>query len=329
MVSIKDIAKECNVSIAAVSRALNNSKGISEETRNSILRVCEEMGYRPNSAARSLILNKTHMIGLIIPDITNPYYAFISKGVSAYLEKRGYGLVLCNSDRNKNNEAMYCNFLAEKRVDGVILIPIRSNRQDYRIFEQYAIPLVLVDNCVNDWNVSFVANDNYGGTRKVIQHMLDQGFRRIGAILGDPDSSASNDRLRGYLDVMVENEIAVDERILYNSKATFDDGIRYARELITRKVDAIFAINDTVAIGVIKYCYENNIFIPNDLGLAGYDNIEQAAMLPVALTTVNQQKFSIGEKAAEILINEICQPELVKQKIILQPELVIRKSCGE
>lgn len=329
MVSIKDVAKECNVSIAAVSRALNNSKGISEETKKYILNVCEAMGYRPNSAARSLILNKTHMIGLIIPDITNQYYAFISKGVSAFLEKLGYGLVLCNSDRNKRNEAMYCDFLAEKRVDGVILIPIRSNRQDYHIFEQYAIPLVLVDNCVNDLNVSFITNDHYAGTRKVIQHMLDQGYRRIGAILGDRTSSASNDRLKGYLDVMRENQLNVDEGILLNSNATFDDGIRYAKELIKQKVDAIFAINDTVAIGVVKYCYENGIHIPKELGLAGYDDIEQAAMLPVALTTVNQQKFVVGEKAAEVLINEINHPALLKQKVILQPELVVRKSCGE
>lgn len=329
MVSIKDIAKACNVSIAAVSRALNNSKGISQETREYILKVCEEMGYRPNSAARSLILNKTHMIGLIIPDITNQYYAFISKGVSAYLEKLGYGLVLCNSDRNKNNEAMYCDFLAEKRVDGVILIPIRPRKEDYHVFEQYAIPLVLVDNYVNDLNASFITNDNYAGTRKVIQHMIDRGYRRIGAILGDPNSSASNDRLRGYLDVMRENQLDVDKGIIINSNATFDDGIRYAKDLIKQQVDAVFAINDTVALGVVKYCYENEILIPKELGLAGYDDIEQAAMLPVALTTVNQQKFVVGEKAAEVLISEINNPMMAKQKVILQPELVVRKSCGE
>lgn len=229
MVSIKDIAKECKVSVAAVSRALNNSKGISKETREAILTVCDAMGYRPNSAARSLILKKTHMIGLIIPDITNKYYAYVIKGVNSYLEKAGYGLVLCNSDRNKANEAMYCDFLARQRVDGVIMIPIRRAKEDYAVFARYAIPLVLVDNFVNDLAVSFVANDNYAGARKIIQHMIAQGYRRIGAILGDTGSSASNNRLRGYLDVVRENGIAADNDILLHSKATFEDGTKFAK----------------------------------------------------------------------------------------------------
>ena len=329
MVSIKDIAKECNVSITAVSRALNNNKGISGKTREYILSVCEKRGYRPNSAARSLILKKTNMVGLIIPDITNPYYAFISKGVSAYLDKIGYGLILCNSDRNKENEKKYCEFLAQKRVDGIILIPIRFAKESYDVFIKNAIPLVLVDNYVNDLNVSFITNDNYTGARKIVQHLIGRGYKRIGAILGDSASSASNDRLRGYVDVLKENGIEIDCALQIHSKATFEDGVKYAKDLIDLHVDAIFAINDTVALGVFKYCFENGVNIPEDLGLAGYDDIEQAGMLSIPLTTVHQKKHIVGEKAAEILINEINSPELAKQKIIIQPELIIRKSCGE
>ena len=329
MVNIKDIAKECNVSNTTVSRALNNSKGISKKTKEYILKVCGQRGYCPNSAARSLILNKTHMIGLIIPDITNPYYAFISKGVSAYADKIGYGLILCNSDRNKANEKKYCDFLTQKRVDGIILIPIRFAKADYDIFSQNAIPLVLIDNYVNDLEVSFITNDNYTGARKIVQHLIGRGHKRIGVILGDQESSASNDRLKGYLDVMRENGIPIDGNLQIHSKATFEDGIKYAKDLIERQVDAIFAVNDTVALGVFKYCFENGINIPGDIGLAGYDDIEPAAMLAIPLTTVHQQKYIVGEKAAEILINEINNPGMPKQKIILQPELIIRKSCGE
>ena len=328
-VSIKDIARECNVSIAAVSRAVNNSKGISARTRDHILEVCALRGYRPNSAARSLILNKTGMIGLLIPDITNPYYAFISKGVSAYLDTIGYGLILCNSDRNKANEKKYCDFLAQKRVDGVILIPIRFRKDDYAVITQAALPLVLIDNYVNDLNVSVITNDNYTGARKIVQHLIARGYRRIGVILADPESSTSNDRLRGYMDVLQENGMGVDFRLLVHSNATFEAGKRYAGDLIERKADAIFAINDTVALGVFKHCFENGIRIPEDLALAGYDDIEQAAMLPIPLTTVHQSKYIVGEKAAEILINEIANPAMPKQRIIMQPELVVRKSCGE
>jgi LacI family transcriptional regulator len=328
-VSIKDIAAACNVSAPTVSRALNGSKEISEETRNMILKVCEEKNYRPNLLARSLILKKTNMIGLIIPDITNQYYAYVSKGVEAYLESLGYGVILCNHNRKKSNEKKYIDFLLDRMVDGIIMIPIEPNRKDYEPITDRNIPLLLLDNYVYDLDVSFVSNDNYTGARKIIMHMVNQGYRRIGVIIGGRNSSASNDRLKGYADILKENDIVFDETIIVHCQATFEDGYNIAQQLIDQKVDSIFAINDTVAMGVMKYCYSKGIRIPEDIGIAGYDDIEQASMLPVPLTTVHQKKYSLGFKAAEILINEINNPKQVKQKVILQPELVKRKSCKE
>ncbi|MGV8984423.1 LacI family DNA-binding transcriptional regulator [Clostridium sp.] len=328
MVGIKDIAKECKVSATTVSRALNNSSEISKKTREFILRTCDQRGYIPNSSARNLILNKTNMIGLLIPDITNQYYAYVSKGVSSYLEKIGYGLVLCNSDRNKENETRNINFLSQKRVDGIILIPVKPKVSDYeKIIKN--VPLVMVDNYVNDLDISYVGNDNYAGSRKIVSHMLGQGYRKIGVILGDESSSASNERLKAYKDLLIENNIEINLEILLNSSATFEDGFKLAKILIDQKVDAIFTINDTVAMGVMKYCHMNNIQIPKDIGIAGYDDIEQAAMLPVPLTTIHQRKFQLGNIAAKILMDEINNNESAKQKIILQPELIIRKSCNE
>jgi LacI family transcriptional regulator len=328
MVGIKDIARECKVSATTVSRALNNSSEISKKTRELILKTCDERGYIPNSSARSLILNKTNMIGLLIPDITNQYYAYVSKGVSSYLEKIGYGLVLCNSDRNKENETRYIDFLSQRRVDGIILIPVKPKAADYmKIIEH--VPLVMVDNYVNDLEISYVGNDNYAGARKIVSHMLRQGYRKIGVILGDESSSASNERLKAYKDVLMENNIEIVDKLLLSSSATFEDGFKLAKTLIDQKVDAIFAINDSVAMGVMKYCHINNIQIPKDIGIAGYDDIEQAAMLPVPLTTIHQRKFQLGKIAAKILIDEINNNESAKQKIILQPELIIRKSCNE
>jgi len=328
MIGIKDIAKECRVSATTVSRALNNSKEISRETREFILKTCEDRGYIPNSSARSLILNKTNMIGLLIPDITNQYYAYVSKGVSSYLEKIGYGLVLCNSDRNKENENRYIDFLAQRRVDGIILIPVKPKAEDYKKIIKN-VPMVMADNYVDDLEVSYVGNDNYAGARKIVSHMLKQGYKSIGVILGDVSSSASNERLKGYKDILIENNIEINEKILLNSNATFEDGFMLAEILIKQKVEAIFSINDSVAMGVMKYCHINNILIPRDVGIAGYDDIEQAAMLPVPLTTVHQRKFKLGRTVAKILIDEIKNNKCAKQKIILQPELIIRKSCNE
>jgi LacI family transcriptional regulator len=328
LASIKDIAEACGVSPMTVSRAINNSKEISKPTRERILRTCDEMGYRPNAAARSLIYNKTNMIGLVIPDITNQFYSYVSKGVSAFLDKLDYGLILCNSDRNPQNEFKYMDFLTQKRVDGIILIPIQSAISSYKILVD-SVPFVQVDNYVEGLKASFIGNDNYNGGKNVVAHMIKQGYKRIGVILSHKESTASNDRLKGYIDVMNENGIEIDKSIILNSNATFQDGFSLAKELVHKKVDAIFAINDTLAMGVMKYCFSKGIKIPEAIGLAGYDDIEQGQMLPVPLTTVHQHKYNLGRTAAMILLEEINDPSLDKRKIILQPELVIRNSCGE
>lgn len=328
MVSIKDVAKHCGVSAMTVSRALNNSSEISENTKEKILKVCQELGYRPNSAARSLITKKINMIGLIIPDIQNQYYAGISKGVSSCLETEGYGLILCNSDRKKSNEERYLNFLAEGRVDGIIILPIKPNKEDYEVIVN-ELPVVMADNLAEGLKVSFVGNNNYYGGTKIIEHMINQGYRKIGAILGDRSSTASNERFRAYRDVLKNNNIEFDENIILNSNSTFEDGFELANQLIEKGVDSIFSINDTVAMGVIKYCYINNIKIPESLGVSGYDNIEQSAMLPVPLTTVDQNNSLLGNIAAEILMERINDRTREPKTKILEPKLIIRKSCGE
>lgn len=328
MINIKDIAKACGVSAMTVSRALNDSREISQETKERILKACSEMGYRPNSAAKSLITKKTNMIGLIIPDITNQYYSYVSKGVGSYLESEGYGLILCNSDRKKTNEKHYLDFLAEGRVDGIIILPVKPSKEDYEEILK-TMPMVMADNYAEGLSINFVANDNYLGARKIITHMLKQGYEKIGMILGDKTSSASNERYRAYVDVLRENGIEPDSEIAVSTDATFNDGFVNAPLLINKGVDSIFAINDTVALGVMKYCFENNIKIPQHIGLAGYDNIESASMLPVPLTTVHQRKELIGRTAAEILIQQIKGKINEKKSYILEPKLIIRKSCGE
>ncbi len=328
MVNIKDVAKYCKVSAMTVSRALNSSREIAEDTRERILMACKELNYKPNSAAVSLITKRTNMIGLIIPDITNQYYANVSKGVSTYIENKGYGLILCNSDRKKTNENKYLNFLVEGRVDGIIILPVNPKKEDYSEFINH-VPVVIADNYVEGLDITFVGNDNYYGGKEIIGHMIKQGYKKIGVILGDKTSTASNDRFRAYKDILKINNIEFDSNFVTNSNSTFDDGYIYAEKLIAKGIDSIFAINDTVAMGVIKYCFVNNIKIPKDLGLAGYDNIEQASMLTVPLTTVDQNDKKVGKLASELLLCEI-QGKTIKNKInILKPKLVTRKSCGE
>jgi DNA-binding LacI/PurR family transcriptional regulator len=328
MATIKDIARYCGVSAMTVSRALNNSSEISQATKEKVLKACQELGYKPNSAAKSLITKKTNMIGLVLPDIANQYYANISKGVSSYMESRGCGLILCNSDRKKLNETRYLNFLVEGRVDGIIILPVEPHKEDYEnVVREFQV--VMADNYVEGLMVSFVGNDNYYGGTRIIEHMIKHGYKRIGVILGDKKSSASNERFRAYKDVLKAYDIQLDENIVINSNPTFEEGFRLAAYLIDKGVDSIFAINDTVAMGVAKYCYVNNIKIPEQLGVAGYDNIEQAAMMHIPLTTVDQNAGLLGKIAAETLMEQINKNIKVCKEVILKPELIVRKSCGE
>ncbi|MDT8717546.1 LacI family DNA-binding transcriptional regulator [Clostridium sp. 19966] len=328
MANIKDVAKYCGVSAMTVSRALNNSNEISFETKKRILKACEELGYKPNSAAKSLITKKTKMIGLVIPDITNQYYANVSKGVSSFIEGYGYGLVLCNSDRKKSNEKGYLEFLTEGRVDGIIVLPVNPKKEDYEDIAKQ-IPLVMADNYAEGLEVSVVTTDNYLGGTKIIEHLIKQGYKRIGIILGGEGSTASNERFRAYKDELIKNNIQFDKDIVMHSNATFDEGYSLGEKLIKKGVDCIFAINDTVAMGIIKYCYLNSISIPKDLGIAGYDNIEQASMLPIPLTTVDQNDRLLGKTAAQLLLDKLTGNARENQKITLKPKLIIRKTCGE
>jgi LacI family transcriptional regulator len=328
MTNIKDIAKYCNVSAMTVSRALNNSVEVADATKEKILKACEELKYKPNAAAKTLITKKTKMIGLIIPDIANQYYANISKGVSSYLERKDYGLILCNSDRKKINENKYLNFLSEGRVDGIIILPVKPKKEDYEdIVKQ--MPMVMADNFAEGLNVNFVSSNNYIGGTRIIEHMVKQGYKSIGVILGDKESSASNSRFKAYKDVLEKNKIKYNKDIVKHSNSTFEDGFFMAEKLVKKGVDSIFAINDTVAMGVIKYCYENNINLPEDLGIAGYDNLEQSSMLTLPLTTIDQNNKKIGLIAAQMLIDNIEGKVKDINNIILEPNLVIRKSCGE
>ena len=328
MANIKDVAKYCGVSAMTVSRALNNSSEISTVTKEKILKACEELGYRPNFAAKSLITKKTKMIGLIIPDITNQYYANISKEISSFIESFGYGLLLCNSDRKKNNEKGYLDFLTEGRVDGIIILPVKPQKEDYEnIIKQ--IPILMVDNYAEGLDVNFVGNDNYNGGTIVVEHLIKQGYKKIGVILGGEKSTASNERFRAYKDVLRKNNIKFDMDIVMFSNATFEDGFRLGEKLIKKGVDSIFTINDTVALGVVKYCYLNGITIPQDLGITGYDNIEHGSLLPVPLTTVDQNTKLIGEKTVELLMNLINGNTVKNKFITIEPKLIVRKSCGE
>jgi len=325
MVTMRDIAEKCGVSIMTVSRVLNEPNLVSDATKELILEACESLGYIPNSAAKALVTKETNMIGLVVPDV-NYYYTNIIKSITLTLESRGYGLLLCPYDHRKEKEAEYLSYLLQGRIDGIILFPSSLNKDDY-VSTNKATTLVVANRIIDGLDASSVSSDNYAGSVKIMEHILSKGYKRVGAIRADTTLGSFNDRLRGYKDVLFNNGIEYDESIVCASKGLFfHEGYTYAEQLISKGVDSIFAFNDMCALGVLKYCSDNAIAVPGDIGVAGFDNIQYLELFDHGLTTVDYNGLILGEQVSTLILNEISNPDFPKRSIVLDPELIIRKT---
>ena len=327
MISITDIAKKIGVNPSTVSRALNGKKGVSEKTRDKILKLCSESGYEPNDMARGLISGHSGLVGLIIPDMQSPYYAAIAKGVSDGLSKYGMSMLLCVSGRDVEKEKDCVSLLKRHQVEGIVLVSVTADEALCSSITDAGVKLFTADNVLGK-DCTSVINDNYRGALELFRHMASQGCGRLGWIGGMSSAFTTRERMRALKEIASEGHLQFDERDVIYGASTAQCGYEHASELIKRGVDAIFGINDTVALGVMKYCFDNGIRVPHDLKIAGYDDLEVAGMLSVPLTTVHQYKIRLGLKAAELIVSAIRDP-VVNIRAVLDPWLVKRESCGE
>lgn len=318
---MKDIAKYCGISAMTVSRVVNNSRHVSEEMKARVNEACKELGYIPNHAAKALIKKETLMVGLIVPDIGD-YYADIIKKTTFYLDKHGYGVILCHCDNKKEKEWKYLHFLFEGRVDGIIMFPIDTKNYDYSYINQ-VVPVVTVNKKAQGLKSSFVGTDNYVGGRMMTEYIIKKGYKRIGVICGELAQRSLADRFTAYKDTIKEYGIPFDEALIFEEKLSFSAGIEGAQYLLKKGVDAIFAFNDSTAMGVMRYCGDNNIKIPSEVGIAGYDNIQQLDFYSLKLTTIDYNASIVGSRAADILMEEISDKNLDKRTQIFNPRLVI------
>ncbi len=323
-VTIKDIAEYTGVSYATVSRTLNNLSGVNQATREKILAAASEMGYRPNIHARSLKTNKTNTIALIVPDISNPFFADIALSVNEYAFERGYTTILCSSNWNVEIEAKQIEQLENQRVDGIIYKPAGRNPLD---LSNLPISSVLIS-CIPGENNTYIEVDNYRGGQTAAEHLTKCGYRRFAFIGGNHESQSNQIRIDGFFDRL--NELKQDisaDRILYGDFSA-ESGYKLAAEIMGRpdKPDAIFCGNDVIALGVQQYLLENNYNIPEEVGVVGFDDIMIAGLPQIQLTTISQPRNLMGKTAAEILLRSIDGEEIKEKHIILEPELVIRRS---
>ena len=330
MVTISDVAKKANVSRATVSHVINNTRYVAEETRQRVEETIEELGYRPNVLARSLRLGQTHTLGLILPDSSNTFFSEIGRGIEIAAFESGYNVILCNSDEDPQKEKLYIDILTKKRVDGIILVSTCSHTDVLRSLEKLQTPIVLLDRDLTDLDLDTVLTDNKAGGLMATQHLISLGHQRIACIAGPSSTSPSAQRLIGYKQALSEAGIPFDESLVKSGDFGALSGLTMGNELLSlpEPPTAIFACNDTMAIGVLRAATEKGLHVPDDLAVIGFDDIELASYTNPPLTTIAQPKFEMGSKTAQFLIQRIKNPQDDRQYETLPVSLVVRTSCG-
>ena len=324
--TIKDIAKELGISYSSVSRALNGKRGVSDETRKEIEEKAFEMGYQPNDLARGLVNKVSKTIGVIIPDITNPFFSEIVKGIIEASKEDNYDIFLCVSNWDAEREESYIKALRKKQVDGIIIKPTRD--QDVNILKSIKVPIILLENWEKLENASSISLDNNMGGYIATKHLINGGYRDIGFLGGKIESLSSNARKEGWTKALKEEDL-IDkmENIVYTN-FTIEGGYEGTKRLFERnpKVDGIFAANDVIAMGALQYLSENNIKVPDDVGVIGFDNISYSKLPQIMLTTVNQPAYEMGRLSFERIVDILQSKEVNHRNIILEPKLIIRKT---
>ena len=327
MSNISDVALKANVSIATVSRVVNESAHkVNPATREKVLAAIRELDYRPNALAKGLLMKKTMTIGIIIPDISNPYYAEIVRGIQDTADGAGYAVMLHNTDRKQERIIRYIYLLREKSVDGVIFSGgIINEYETLSILKELKERVVVVGRHAVDFPAVMV--DNMGGATQAVQHLIDIGHRFIGCIGGPEGSTTAEDRLTGYRNALAQNGMAFDPRLVRRGTWSPESGHRLAQELLAEdpRPTALLCANDQMAIGAIKAARELGLSIPGDLSVVGFDNVPTGSYFDPPLTTVEVPMYDIGSAAMGMLI-DLLSGERFEKLRLFNTKLLIRES---
>jgi LacI family transcriptional regulator len=327
-VTIADVAREAGVSLQTVSRVINNKGEISPTTRESVLAVIERLGYRPSSIARSLATSRTYTIGLSVPDISNPFWPEIARGIEDVLWQQGYNLFLCNTTETPQREEAVLQLLEDKRVDGVIVAG--SRLPDERLLPLIAAhhAAVFINRTLPGSSAGSVRIDAQDGARQAVNHLLSRQRRRIGFLAGPPTSQNSRSHRSGYIGALESADYPIEPALMLHCPPYLEGGYQATQALLAihPALDAIYCYNDLIAIGALQACAEIGRRVPDDVAVVGYDDILLASLITPALTTLHVAKYDVGAAAARMLL-DLINEQAEQNEIIIKPELVVRASA--
>jgi len=333
-VNIDDVAKLAEVSKSTVSKVFSNDERISQTTRDKVLEVARRLDYRPSLVPGALKTGKTKAVGLILPNVMNPFFPGIIKGVEDVAVENGYMVVFCNSDERLEKEALYFQMFKDRWVDGIIISGVTGKSREEKEYLQglhkKGIPVVLIDREVEGYFNNIVMIDNKGAAFKATDYCLDLGHKRIGFISAPLEIKIFADRFKGYRKALQENGIEFDQRLVIEGNQTTQSGREATKQFLSLDdpPTAIFAINDLMAIGALKEIHERGLKVPEDISVVGFDNIPLASLVNPALTTIAQPIYEMGRESMSLLVKNIEKKDLTKSKIILDTKLIVRESTA-
>mgnify|MGYP000235860772 CR=1 FL=1 len=329
--TIKDIARRLGIAPSTVSRALHDHPDISRETKERVLALAQKHHYQPNQIAKSLQTRRTNTVGVVVPEIQHHFFSSVISGVEGLAHKAGYTIMVCQSHEDLEREVMNLRALASHRVAG-ILISVSKGTTDFSHLESViaqGIPLVQFDRVVDSLDTSKVTVDDCNGAYVGVKHLIDAGYTRIAHIAGSQGVAISLNRLEGYRRALRDHGFPEDEELVIHAGFQEKDGAAAIRKLLALKSrpDAVFAVNDPVAIGVYKHLREQGIRIPDDMALLGFCNNPESALVEPPMTTVAQPAFQIGKTAMQMLLDSFEQKENFKpENKVLRTHLLVRRS---
>jgi DNA-binding LacI/PurR family transcriptional regulator len=326
--NIKIIAEKSGVSIATVSRVLNDYKGVKDNTRKKVLKVVNDFDYEINAIAKSLKQKRTMTIGVIVGNILSQFYSIVAESVEMTLNKYGYNTILCNGNDNPEKELKYLKILRSNRVDGIILTPTGKNAGYINKLINSEIKIVLLDRLIDDVNCEAVIVDNLSGSYMAVRHLIEQGYKKIGIINGYINRTTGYDRLAGYKKALSDFNMGIDDNLIKIGDFKQDSGYKLTQEILKNKPDSLFVTNLDMTLGAILYLKEKRIRIPDNIAFVGFDDSEWAKIIDPPLTVVQQPVKVLAATAAEILIRSINENKIDQNSLIhtLNTNLVVRES---
>jgi LacI family transcriptional regulator len=331
-VTIKDIAKELNTNYSTVSRALNNSSRISEETKKSVREKAKLMGYQPNSFAQQLKKGSSNTIGLVVPRINRVFFSNVINGVEIIAKQNGFNVIICQSNENLQEETNSIQTLLNNNVAGIIMSLSRESKDNSSFHDilNKKVPFVMFDRTLTEAHSNQVINNNFKGAYDVTKHLIEQGYQKISHFTGPLYVNVYAERLKGYQHALDEYNIPYDKNLVIIDALTKQKGYAAVEKLLKDNIqfDAIFAAGDYTALGAMTCLQEKNIKIPEDVGVAGFANEPFTEL--IGLTSVEQFSTEIGKTAATLLFEDIQEKSLSRDKNIeINPQLITRKSTNK